>query len=161
MIVKKRWRTLRGTLGKAPLPQTQQGPVSGIGDVSGIGRDAERPRRQEAWWGTSLSYDTRRRDADLQRLYGFHKGGCGPQRLALDLRTEGWRVSRRWAAKGLRALDLRAEVARKFKVITLSKHGLPKAPNRLEQDFTTAAPNRVGWRILPASEPTRAGYTSR
>lgn len=96
-------------------------------------RRGESPRDEE----------NRRLDADLQRLYNFHKGRYGAPRLTLDLRAEGWRASRRRVAKRLRMLGLRAKAARKFKATTQSKHGLPTAPNRLEQDFTAAAPNRV------------------
>lgn len=96
-------------------------------------RRGESPRDEE----------NRRLDTDLQRLYNFHKGRYGAPRLTLDLRAEGWRASRRRVAKRLRMLGLRAKAARKFKATTQSKHGLPTAPNRLEQDFTAAAPNRV------------------
>jgi len=96
-------------------------------------RRGESPRDEE----------NRRLDADLQRLYNFHKGRHGAPRLTLDLRAEGGRASRRRVAKRLRMLGLRAKAARKFKATTQSKHGLPTAPNRLEQDFTAAAPNRV------------------
>jgi transposase InsO family protein len=42
----------------------------------------------------------------------------------------------------MRALGLRARAAKTFKATTQSKHNLPVAPNRLEQDFTAAAANR-------------------
>ena len=43
----------------------------------------------------------------------------------------------------MRTLGLRARAARKYKATTQSQHDLPVAPNRLEQDFTAPAPNRV------------------
>jgi putative transposase len=87
--------------------------------------------------------ENRRLDAALQRLYKAHKGRYGAPRLAEDLRAEGWRISRRRVAKRLRVLGLRAKAARKFKATTQSKHNLPVAPNRLEQNFTAPAANRV------------------
>ncbi|TDR57263.1 integrase-like protein [Halomonas ventosae] len=42
----------------------------------------------------------------------------------------------------LRRGNLRAKGARKFKASTNSRHGLPVAPNLLEQDFTATAPNQ-------------------
>ena len=38
--------------------------------------------------------------------------------------------------------NLRAKAARKFKATTNSRHGLPVAPNLLEQDFSATAPNQ-------------------
>lgn len=38
--------------------------------------------------------------------------------------------------------DLRAKAAKKFKATTNSKHDLPVAPNRLQQEFTASAPNQ-------------------
>lgn len=42
----------------------------------------------------------------------------------------------------MRALGLKAKAAKKYKATTQSKHNLPVAPNRLEQDFTAAAANQ-------------------
>ena len=42
----------------------------------------------------------------------------------------------------MRALGLKARAAKKYKATTQSKHHLPVAPNRLEQDFTAHAPNQ-------------------
>jgi transposase InsO family protein len=42
----------------------------------------------------------------------------------------------------MQSLGLKARAARKYKATTQSKHNLPVAPNRLEQDFTASAPNQ-------------------
>ncbi|MSS76413.1 MAG: hypothetical protein EXR90_06000 [Methyloglobulus sp.] len=42
----------------------------------------------------------------------------------------------------MRINGLRAEAARKYKVTNRSKHSLPVAPNRLEQDFSAAKPDQ-------------------
>ena len=86
--------------------------------------------------------ENRRLDADIQRLFDDHRGRYGAPRITLDLQAEGWRVSRRRVAKRMRAMGLRARAARRFKATTHSKHRLPVAPNRLQQDFTAAGPNQ-------------------
>jgi putative transposase len=43
----------------------------------------------------------------------------------------------------MREHGIRAKAKRKFKATTDSQHKLPVAPNRLAQDFSVAAPNRV------------------
>lgn len=83
--------------------------------------------------------ENRRLEADLRRLFDFHKSRYGAPRLTEDLRAEGWRVSRRRVAKRMRALGLKAKAAKKYKATTQSKHNLPVAPNRLQQDFTATA----------------------
>jgi putative transposase len=92
----------------------------------------ERPREGE----------NRRLDEAIRRLFDQHRGRYGAPRLTLELRAEGWAVSRRRVAKRLRVLGLRAKAARKFKATTQSRHSLPVAPNLLAQDFTAPAPNR-------------------
>ena len=96
-------------------------------------RRDERPRDRE----------NRRLDADLRRLFDLHKARYGAPRLTLDLRAEGWAVSRKRVAQRMRALGLRARAARKYKATTQSKHSLPVAPNLLGQNFTAPAPNRA------------------
>ncbi|MCM3750393.1 DDE-type integrase/transposase/recombinase, partial [Paenibacillus pasadenensis] len=53
-------------------------------------------------------------------------------------------VSERLVGKIMRENGLRSCVSRTFKVTTTdSKHALPIAPNVLNQDFSTTAPNQV------------------
>lgn len=87
--------------------------------------------------------ENRRLDEAIRCIFDRHKGRYGAPRVTLELRDEGWTVSRRRVAKRMRALGLRAKAARKYKATTQSKHTLPVAPNRLEQNFTAPAPNRV------------------
>ena len=49
-------------------------------------------------------------------------------------------------AKRMKALNLKAKQAKKFKVTTDSQHTKPIAPNVLDQDFTAKRPN-VKWVI--------------
>lgn len=87
--------------------------------------------------------ENRRLDADIGRLFALHKARYGAPRLTLELREQGWPVSRKRVAKRMRTLGLRARAARKYQATTQSKHNLPVAPNRLGQDFTAKVPNRV------------------
>lgn len=86
--------------------------------------------------------ENRRLDEAIQRLYDLHKGRYGAPRLTVELRAEGWSVSRRRVAKRMQGLGLKAKAARKYKATTQSGHDLPVMPNRLEQDFTATAANQ-------------------
>jgi transposase InsO family protein len=88
--------------------------------------------------------ETRRKRLDeaIRRVFEAHQGRYGSPRVTRDLTEEGWDISRPWVAKRMRALGLKARAARKYKATTQSRHNLPVAPNRLEQDFTARAPNR-------------------
>lgn len=80
--------------------------------------------------------------ADVRRVFDEHKGRAGAPRIAKQLRTEGQRVGKNRVARAMQTENLAARAARKFKATTHSKHKLPVAPNRLEQDFTATAPNQ-------------------
>ena len=87
--------------------------------------------------------ETRRLDEAIRRIFDDHRGRYGAPRIARDLQAEGWQVSRQRVARRMRALGLRARAAWRYKATTQSKHALPVAPNRLEQDFTAPAPNQT------------------
>jgi transposase InsO family protein len=114
--------------------------VSALCRVLGVARGGHYAwkRRAESPRGA----ENRRLDADIRRIFGLHKGRYGAPRLALELEAEGWRASRRRAAKRMRTLGPRAKAAKKFKATTQSRHNLPAAPNRLEQGFSAEAANR-------------------
>lgn len=84
----------------------------------------------------------KRLDETLRQRFEAHQGRYGSPRLTAELKAEGWRVGRPRVAKRMRALGLKARAAKKYKATTQSKHHLPVAPNRLEQDFTAHAPNQ-------------------
>jgi putative transposase len=75
----------------------------------------------------------------LQRPLPPAKAAVG---LTLDLDEQGHSYNRKTVAKSMKRQGLVAKAARKFKATTDSKHNLPVAPNRLEQDFNADAPNR-------------------
>lgn len=79
---------------------------------------------------------------DVRRVYAEHKGRAGAPRITKQLRQEGHPVGKNRVARLMRTEQLRAKAARKYKATTNSNHGLPAAPNLLEQDFSADAPNR-------------------
>ncbi len=62
--------------------------------------------------------------------------------ITLDLKEEGQSFNRKTVAAGMQRQGLRAKAAKKFKATAYSNHGLPLAPNVLQQDFTAAMPNQ-------------------
>ncbi|WP_155985632.1 IS3 family transposase [Paenibacillus gorillae] len=64
--------------------------------------------------------------------------------MAALLRKEGWKVSERLVSKLMKENGLRSCVSKKFRVNTTdSSHDQPIAPNLLNQNFKTIAPNKV------------------
>ncbi len=81
-------------------------------------------------------------DVAVKAAFVAGKGRSGSPRLTLDLAEAGTPYDRKTVANSLRRQGLRAKAAKKFKVTTNSTHSLPVAPNLLEQDFATTAPNQ-------------------
>lgn len=89
----------------------------------------------------------KRRKVLLRRIkWVFHdvKGRYGSPKITEFLRSEGWIVSERLIGKLMRENGLRSCVSKKFRVTTTdSNHNQPIAPNLLNQNFHTNAPNKV------------------
>ncbi|MDI5920890.1 IS3 family transposase [Halomonas sp. LR5S13] len=81
-------------------------------------------------------------DQRVAQAFEQGKGRSGAPRLTRDLNDAGVPICRNTVAASLRRQNLRAKAARKFKATTNSRHGLPVAPNLMEQDFTATAPNQ-------------------
>ena len=67
----------------------------------------------------------------------------GTKRLLVELREGGWSLGRDRLARLRKELGIRCRQRRHFKVTTDSNHGLPVAPNLLEQRFTASRPDEV------------------
>ena len=91
----------------------------------------------------------RKRLTDVQMLTlirAIHtelKGAYGSPRITKELRDRGFPASKERVERLMRENGIRARHKRRYKATTDSKHSLPVAPNRLDRDFTPAAPNRV------------------
>jgi putative transposase len=85
-------------------------------------------------------------DALLTHIRAIHqevKGEYGWPRMWKALQAKGIKVSKERVRKLMNAYGIQARGKRKFVVTTDSKHNLPIAPNLLQRNFTTTAPNQV------------------
>lgn len=100
-----------------------------------------------AWRGRSESARSaanRKLLGEVRRLHAEHHGRYGSPRMHAALRAEGKTASRGRVERLMRRHSIRALAGRRFKPCTTnSYHDLPIAPNRLQQTFVAAAPNRV------------------
>jgi transposase InsO family protein len=78
-----------------------------------------------------------------------------------ELLARGLRVGKERVRKLMARHGIRARQKRKYIATTNSNHGLPVAPNLLERNFTTTAPNQVGRATSRMSRPPKAGCISR
>jgi Transposase and inactivated derivatives len=92
------------------------------------------------------SYQKRRKAllARITWLFLDNKRRYGSPKITKLLRVEGWVVSERLVGKLMNENALRSCVSKKFRVTTTdSNHTFPIAPNVLNQNFKTTAPNKV------------------
>ena len=78
-------------------------------------------------------------DGAVKSAFEARKGRSGSPGLTRDLADAGQHYDRKTVAESMRRQGLRAKAAKKFKATTNSKHDLPVAPNRLQQNFTKAS----------------------
>ena len=90
-------------------------------------------------------------------MFAQSKGTYGSPRIRSALRIAGMPTCRHRIAKLMRKEGLCARPRRKYVVTTNSKHEQPIAPNLLERDFVTTAPNKV-WAGDVTYLPTREGW---
>jgi putative transposase len=85
-------------------------------------------------------------DALLTYIRAIHrevKGEYGWPRMWKSLQARGIKVNKERVRQMMKQYGIQARGKRKFVVTTDSKHSLPIAPNLLQRNFTTAAPNQV------------------
>ena len=96
-------------------------------------------------WATRGPSARAQRDLVLRtKLRAFHVASrqvYGRPRLWKDLREAGEAVSEKRVGRLMRVEQLRGRVPKRFKQTTDSDHQDPIAENRLDRDFTAAAPN--------------------
>jgi putative transposase len=71
------------------------------------------------------------------------RGAYGSPRVHAELRAAGMRVGRKRVARIMRASGLIARSKRRWRHTTDSNHDGPIAPNLVQRDFRTAAPNEA------------------
>jgi putative transposase len=74
---------------------------------------------------------------------------CGPERLQKELADQGVSVGVHRIKRLRKKLGLRCKQKRKFQATTHSQHGLPVAPNLLNQDVAVGGPNQAGTGDIP------------
>jgi putative transposase len=134
----------------------EEWPVRMMCEVLGVspaGYYAWRPRPESA-----RAAANRRLLADVRRVQVQHQGRYGSPRIHATLRAEGRGVSRGRIERLMRQHGIRAAASRRFRPVTTdSRHGLPVAPNLLEQRFVASAPNQV-WLADLTYVPTGEGW---
>jgi len=112
------------------------------------------------WLGQKPSrrdIDKERLDAEIRKIYDGSKGRYGSPKIARELQDRGWDVSKSRVARRMRQAGLRSRVRRKFRVTTDSRHHFPVAPNLLERNFVSTAPDKV-WVSDITYLATRTGW---
>lgn len=80
---------------------------------------------------------------NINEVFEASSGSYGSPRIATELNTLGFQVSRQRTARIMKAAGIRAKRKRKFVATTDSRHGYPVAPNVLNREFTVARPGQV------------------
>lgn len=79
--------------------------------------------------------------AHVRSAFSLSHETYGSPRMTHEVREQGLMAGRRRVARLMRENGLKARQPRRFRRTTDSQHAFPVAPNRLDQDFTAAAPN--------------------
>ena len=112
-------------------------------------------------WRSRCTSERKRRDialaAEIRDIHGEHKGRYGSPRIHRELRARGRRVGRKRVARLMRESGLRGRFPRRFRRTTDSRHGHRIAPNVLERNFESRAPNEV-WVGDITYVPTTEGW---
>jgi putative transposase len=81
-------------------------------------------------------------DQKIKIIFNNHKKRYGYRRITNELQDFGETCSKNRVARRMRAIGLYSKTKKKFKITTDSKHKLPVAPNILNREFATTAPNQ-------------------
>lgn len=93
----------------------------------------------------------------IRSIHAESKLAYGSPRITEELKGRGIPVSRERVRRLMQAHGIRARHKRRYKVTTDSKHTLPVAPNLLNRQFETAAPEQA-WTTDITYIPTREGW---
>jgi len=109
----------------------------------------------------------RKRLTDIQLLtlirsvHAEVKGAYGSPRMTIEIRARGFPAGKERVERLMRENNIRARHKRRYKVTTDSKHKLPIAPNLLDRNFTTDAPNQVFTSDITYSTPSQRSPPAR
>ncbi len=96
-------------------------------------------------WLTRKPSETKQKNSELrgkiETLFFKHRKRYGSPRITRALHREGIIVNEKRVARVMRQQGWRAKAAKRFKATTDSRHSLPVAPNRLNQNFSASQPN--------------------
>jgi transposase InsO family protein len=107
-------------------------------NVTRAGYYAWRCRPVSAWQSRRVEVT-----AQIRQVYQHSGGTYGSPRVTVELKELGVSVCENTVAKYMRESELRVTPRRRYiPQTTDSAHGHPIAPNRLDQDFAAAAPDR-------------------
>lgn len=125
-----------------------------------------------AWRGRGPSLRVQqeaRLQAEIRAAHHRTRQTYGRERLQRELAAQGVQVGLHRIRRVRQELGLHCRHKRRFRVTTDSNHALPVAPNLLEQQFATSAPNQVwcgdityidtdeGWLYLAALKDLHSG----
>lgn len=79
----------------------------------------------------------------IREIHRQTKAAYGSPRIYQELKARGVPAGRPRVERLMRENDIRGRHKRRFKATTDSKHLLPVAPNRLDQNFATERPDQV------------------
>jgi putative transposase len=116
-------------------------PIEVLCDVLGVSRSgyyawSKRPEPARAKADAQLK-------AQIATVHNKSRGTYGSPRVHAELRGKGVRVGRKRVERLMRVEGIRAHQKRRFRRTTNSNHTQPIAPNVLERQFTTQAPNQA------------------
>ncbi|GJL55113.1 MAG: transposase [Nitrospirales bacterium] len=120
-----------------------QNPVARSCDVLGVTRSGYYQWQQRHQRPSVRAQENAQLLVELQTRHRHHRQCYGSPHMTADLRAAGWQVNRKRIARLMRQAGLRARGRCRRRYTTQSAHPHPVAPNRVAQQFTVTAPNRV------------------
>jgi len=93
----------------------------------------------------------------IRSVHAEFRQAYGSPRITEELKSRGIPVSRDRVKRLMKANGIRAKHKRRYKATTDSKHEMPVAPNLLERQFVTSAPDQA-WTADITYIPTREGW---
>jgi putative transposase len=93
----------------------------------------------------------------IRAIHAEYRQAYGSPRMTEELKSRGIPVSKERVRRLMQAHGIRARHKRRYKATTDSKHGMPVAPNLLDRQFATTAPDQI-WTADITYIPTREGW---